>query len=98
MSVEDGNKSYLRCNPVSTCTYGTPVRKSLRCWLALPLVIDYSKNAQKRLTPDDEDNIFAALEQCHHVRHNLTAFNSLLKKVFASIKDLFPALTHLELS
>lgn len=81
------------------CTYGTPVRKSLGCWPALPLVIDYSKNAQKRLTPDDEDNIFAALEQRHRVRHiNLTVFNSLLKKVFAAMKEPFPALTHLELS
>ncbi|KAN0131223.1 hypothetical protein V8E53_010927 [Lactarius tabidus] len=81
------------------CTYGTPVRKSLDCWPALCLVIDYSKNDQKRLTPEDEDGIFATLEQRHCMRHiNLTAFNSLLKKVFAAMKEPFPALTHLDLS
>ena len=80
------------------CKNGTPVRKSLGCWPALPLVVDYSKNSQKRL-PDDEDSIFAALEQRHRVRHiNLTAFNSLFKKVFVAMKEPFPALTHLELS
>jgi hypothetical protein len=107
MSVEDGDKVYLRRNPRPLrldlqllCTYGTPaVRKNLGCWPALPLVIDYRKNDQKRLTLDDEDNIFAALEQRHRVRHiNLTAFNSLLKNVFTVMKEPFPALTHLELS
>jgi hypothetical protein len=91
--------SHPRLDLQLLCTYGTPVRKSLDCWPALPLVIDYSKNDQKPLTPDTEDNIFAALEQRHRVRHiTLTAFNSLLKKVFAAMKEPFPALTHLELS
>ena len=80
------------------CTNGTPVRKSLGCWPTLPLVIAYSKDSQKRLS-DDKDNIFAALEQRHRVRHiNITAFNTLLKKLFAAMKEPFPALTHLELS
>ncbi|KAI9452118.1 hypothetical protein BJY52DRAFT_1190522 [Lactarius psammicola] len=54
------------------CTYGTPVRKNLGCWPPLPLIIDYCSyrgaDDGKSLTPSDEDNIVAALENSARTR------------------------------
>ncbi|KAH9173249.1 hypothetical protein EDB89DRAFT_2069000 [Lactarius sanguifluus] len=48
------------------CTLGTPVRKNLGHWPPLPLIVDYYEyrgaDNGKRLTPGDEDNLVAALE------------------------------------
>lgn len=37
------------------CRYGTPVRKDLRIWPALPIVLDLYSSSSSHLTPDDED-------------------------------------------
>ena len=49
---------YLRCKP------GTPVRKNLDIWPALPIIIDYIDSSLPNINiyPNDDDNIIAALE------------------------------------
>ena len=81
------------------CTYGTPVRKNLGCWPELPLIIDYtypSDNDFQRLTPYDEDNVVAALENSTRVRYvGVYVTNSLSRKMARAMQNPFPALTHL---
>ena len=67
------------------CTYGTPVSKTLDCWPALPIVMEYG--GPPGLGPpatEDEDNIVAALKHSDRVRTiGLTITGSLLQKLFA---------------
>lgn len=50
------------------CTHGTPVLKNLDCWPPVPLVINYGGSPMLNLpTPEDEDNIIAALKQSDRV-------------------------------
>ena len=65
------------------CTYGTPVLMNLACWPPVPLVINYGGSPLLNLpTPEDEDNIIAALKQSDHVTSiSLTLTNSLLEKL-----------------
>ena len=84
-------------------TFGTPVRKYLGCWPAFLLAIDYSLARNKSLygdiTPNDVDNILAALERHDRVRHiNHSVSSSLMADLFAVMEEPFPALTHLLLS
>ena len=91
--------SPLRLNLQLLCTFGTPVRRRLGCWPAFPLVVDYGYIQNKDITPEDEDNIFAALEQCGRVRHiDLSVPSLLMAKLFTVMEEPFPALTHLLLS
>ena len=65
------------------CAYGTPVLKNLHYWPPLPLVVNYGGfPTQPPPSPEDEDNIMAALEQSDRVRSiSLTVSGPLLKKL-----------------
>jgi hypothetical protein len=65
------------------CTYGISVLKTPDCWPALPIVIQYGGSPMLRPpTPEDDDNIIAALKQSDRVSSlNLTVTNSLLEKL-----------------
>ena len=83
------------------CLCGTPVRKNLFYWpLTLPLVIDYPGTVSCRdLTPDDEDNIVAALTHADRIHHvYIYTTSSLFRKVVTVMQRSFPVLTHLELT
>ena len=80
------------------CTYGTPVRKHLDCWPAFPIVVDY--DTLRGLTPNDEDNIIAALERPARIRQiKLKVPSSLCwNKIATVMREPFPALTSLTVS
>ena len=80
------------------CTYRTRVLKSLDCWPALPIVIQYERSRFGRLpAPTDVDSIVAALKQSDRVSSiNLTVTDTLLEKLSA-IDRPFPALEDLRL-
>jgi hypothetical protein len=89
--------SPLRLDLQLLCTYGTPVRKYLACWPGFPIVIDYSSFGQ--LTPNDEDNIIAALEHRGRIRQiKLRVSSSLWSKMATFMRHPFPALTSLWVS
>ena len=90
--------SPLRLNLELLCTYGTPVRKHLDCWPAFPIVVDY--NSLRGLTPNDEDNIIAALEHRTRIRQiKLKVASSLCwNKIATVMREPFPALTSLTVS
>ncbi len=78
------------------CQHGTPVRDGLGYWPPLPITVNYTDDEPP--TPQDEDNIVAALEQPDRVcRVELVAGASLFKKLSALIHRPFPKLTHLRL-
>ena len=78
------------------CTHGTPVQKNLDCWPALPIVVQYGGlPALGPATPEDEDNIVAALKQSDRVISiSFIITKSLLKKLstiegnFSELRDL----------
>ena len=78
------------------CTHGTPVQKSLDCWPALPIVVQYGGlPALSPPTLKDEDNIMVALRQSHRVISiSLTITRSLLGKLstiegaYSELQDL----------
>jgi hypothetical protein len=72
------------------CTYGTPVRKTLDYWPALPLVIRYGGLPELHPpAPKDDDNIIAALKQSSRVISiGLTITSSLLEKLSAISEPL----------
>ena len=77
------------------CTYGTPVRKNLGIWPALPIVLDYSYVDTTTL---NYGNIIAALEHPDRVcsvQLNVTA--SQLRKLVTAMQKPFPVLTHLSI-
>jgi hypothetical protein len=80
------------------CKHGTPVRKNLDIWPAYPIIIDhidYSSHTNK-LSPNDDDNIIAALEHPGRVRClKLPVTNSLLERVATVAQEPFPILTQL---
>ena len=80
------------------CTHGTPVQKSLDCWPALPIVVQYGGSpALGPPTPEDEDNIIAALKQSDRVISiSLTISTSLLDKL-STIEGAFSELQELVL-
>ena len=82
-----------------TCSYGIPVRKNLVFWpTSLPLSLDYSFFCRDP-TPEDEDNIVAALEypdRVHSIEIQRTGA-PLMKKVVAAMRKSFPSLIHLDL-
>jgi hypothetical protein len=78
------------------CTQKTPIRKHLGVWPAFPIVMDYSRSA---ITPDDEDDILAALEE-HLDRVSfvgLSVTGSQLGKIAAAMQVPFPALNCLQI-
>jgi hypothetical protein len=75
------------------CTHKTPVRKHLGVWPAFPIVIDYRNYLN--LTPDDEDNIVAALDSEHLDRVcfvGLHISGLRLGKIAAVMQGPFPVL------
>ena len=78
------------------CTQGTPVRKTLHFWPALPIVVEYGGlPTLYPPVPEDEDNIIAALKQSDRVISiSLTVTRSLLwklsaiEKPFLELQDL----------
>jgi hypothetical protein len=72
------------------CTYGTPVLKSLGCWPALPIIVQYGgvPNLDPP-APRDDDNIIAALQQSGHISSvSLTITSSLHEKLSAISEPL----------
>jgi len=103
MSAEDGDKSYLRHHAVSISNFFVHTEfLSERIWIAfplLPIIIEYGYDGAF-LTPDDEDNLVAALERHDRVLSiKLTAMSSQLEKVITVMSNgPFPVLTVLRLS
>jgi len=91
--------SPLRLDLWLLCTHGTPVRRTLDCWPSLPIVIRYCASLEFRPpSPEDEDNVIAALEQHHRVREiQLAVTSSLLGKIVKLMQVSFPRLRHLSL-
>jgi hypothetical protein len=81
------------------CSYGTLVRKKLDFWpTTLPLIVEYSKWGV-RISPEDEDNIAAALEHPGRVRQiTIRATAPLITKVATTLRKSFPMLTKLDLT
>jgi hypothetical protein len=79
------------------CTHGTPVLNTINWWPPLPIVVEYGGSPTlDPPTPEDEDDIVAALEQSDRVSSvRLTVTNSLLAKLsaiegpFSELEDLF---------
>src|SRR6266702_3165667 len=80
------------------CKHGTPVLKTLDCWPALPIVVQYRGCPMLNPpTPKDEDNIVAALKHSDRVCSiSLTVTRSLLEKL-GTIEEPFPELEDLVL-
>ena len=80
------------------CAYGTPVLKTLDCWPALPLVVNYGGSpALDPPAPEDEENIMAALQQSGRVISiSLTVTESLLEDL-STISEPFSELEELVL-
>jgi len=80
------------------CTYGTPVLKTLDCWPALPIIVQYGGFPHlDPPAPEDDDNIIAALKQSGRVSSiGLTVTSSLLGTLSA-ISDPFSELEELAL-
>jgi hypothetical protein len=80
------------------CTYGTPVLKNLDCWPPLPLVVNYGGfPTLPPPSPEDEDNIMAALELSDRVCSiSLTVSTSLLNRL-STISKPFSVLEELVL-
>ena len=72
------------------CTDGTPVRKALDCWPALPVVVQYGGSlALDPPSPEDEGNIIAALKQSDRVSSiSLAVTSSLLDILSGSFTGL----------
>ncbi|KAH8984721.1 hypothetical protein EDB92DRAFT_2116998 [Lactarius akahatsu] len=78
------------------CTYGTPVLKSLDCWPALPIIVQYGGVPNfDPPAPEDDDNIIAALKRSGRISSiSLTATRSLLESLstisepFSELEDL----------
>ena len=72
------------------CTYGTPVSKTLDCWPALPISVQYGGTSDLvPPSPDDDDNINAALQQSGRVSSiSLTITSSLHEKLSAISETL----------
>ena len=79
-------------------THGTPVQTRLDCWPALPIVVQYGGlPALRPPTPEDEENIMAALKQSDRVISiSLTITTSLLEKL-STIEGTFSELQELVL-
>ncbi|KAI0289155.1 hypothetical protein B0F90DRAFT_1826689 [Multifurca ochricompacta] len=78
------------------CTNGTPVRRTLDCWPAFPISIQYG-GVVGRPPPalKDEDNIIAALEHpARTYKIQLALTKSLFDKLVALKQQPFPALEY----
>ena len=80
------------------CKHGRPVLKTLGCWPALPIVIQYGGSPSlDPPSPEDEDNVVSALKQSDRVSSiSLTITGSLLYKLFL-VEEPFSVLEDLVL-
>ena len=80
------------------CTHGTPVLQALNCWPALPILVKYGGLPNlKPPTPEDDDNIIAALKPSDRVfLISLTVTRSLREKL-SVISEPFSELEELAL-
>ncbi|KAH9172836.1 hypothetical protein EDB89DRAFT_1905739 [Lactarius sanguifluus] len=81
------------------CTYGTPVRKNLGIWPALPIVMNYANvDDWTGVLPNDEDNVVAALEHPDRVSYlGFIVTGSQLDKMAAVMQEPFPVLKGLHI-
>ena len=87
-----------RLNLQIICRDGTPVRKNLGIWPAIPIVVRYG-HYRRAITPDEEDNAIAALEHSDRVcRVVLHVTGSQLGKIATVMQEPFPVLTHFSIS
>ena len=72
------------------CTYGTPVLKILDCWPALPIIVQYGGSSDLvPPSPEDDDDVIAALKQFGRVSSvSLTITSSLHEKLSAISETL----------
>ena len=78
------------------CTFGTPVRKNLGIWPPLPVLVDCGSYSGSPLTPNEEDNVIAALEHHNRVcRVNIYLTSPQLGKVVAAMQEPYPVLRYL---
>ena len=91
-----------RLNLQILCTYGTPSRKNLDIWPSFPIIIDYCRPSPgANMTPNDEDNVIAALEseRLHRVCSvGLYATGSQLGRIATVMQEPSPMLKCLEIS
>jgi hypothetical protein len=85
------------------CKQGTPVRKNLGLWPALPIIIHYADHLHciPKRPSHDEDSIIAALEHPDRVRRLKFPMTSSLSGKLATVaraQEPFPILTQLWLS
>jgi hypothetical protein len=91
-----------RLNLQIRCTYGTPVRKNLDIWPALPIIVDYCDSYPTGgITPHDEDNIVVAFNSAHldrvrSVKLDVTGLQ--LGRIATAMQEPFPVLIHLDIS
>ena len=79
-----------------TCTFGTPVRKNLGIWPPLPVLVDCGSYSGSPLTPNEEDNVIAALEHHNRVcRVNIYLTSPQLGRVVAAMQEPYPVLRYL---
>ena len=77
-------------------TFKSPVRKTLDFWPNLPIAISYPS---RRLAPDDENNVVAALKHPERICElHLIMAKTLWSKSDASMRAPFPALECLRLT
>ena len=82
------------------CTPKTPVRSTLDCWPAFPIEVRCSGGSQnpKRPSPEEEDNIVAALQLHNRVRSiELRLTSSLIEKLRTQVEESFSELEDLVL-
>ena len=80
------------------CTRGTPLLKSLYCWPALPIVVQYGGSLEDDLpTPEDKDNIVAAFKRPHRVISISLTVTPTIQGMLSTIESPFAELEHLVL-
>ena len=78
------------------CTHGTPVQKSLDCWPALPIVVQYGGSLElDPPAPEDEANIMAALKQSDRVISINLTVTATLQTMLSTIESPFSELEDL---
>ena len=92
-------ESQHRLNLQLVYTYKQPARKTLEFWPSLPIAIRYPRPTRyRRVTPQDEDNVVAALNYAERICElDLPMNNLLLAKAALLLQQSFPTLETLRL-
>jgi hypothetical protein len=99
MCARDGGTSYLHhhalCVFVFSVHRAPPVRRTIDCWPALPLMLRFG-SWPSCLTPEGDNNIVAALKHHDRIRSvELFLTDSLVEKLNAQLKEPFSELMEL---